>query len=63
MRARTIIANRPELVQDLADALLQERELTGPKLSQQLDKIRRRGRGDEEGGSEPINRIMHLALD
>jgi hypothetical protein len=60
--ARTIIATHRELVQDLADALLKERELTGPKLSDQLERIRRVQRWDEEDMSEPSNRIMHLGL-
>ena len=61
--ARTTIATHRELIQDLADALLEERELTGTKLSKHLDKIRRAQRWGEEGGFEPTNRVMHLALD
>jgi SpoVK/Ycf46/Vps4 family AAA+-type ATPase len=61
--ARTIITTHRELVQDLADALMQERELTGPKLSKQLEKIRQVQRWDEESVAEPTNRIMQLALD
>jgi ATP-dependent Zn protease len=53
--ARTIIATHRELVLDLADALLNERELTGPKLSQQLDKIRQVQRWGEEDETRSIN--------
>jgi len=58
--ARTIIATHRDLVVELAEALLLERELTGPKLSKELEKIRRVGRWEEGliGGSASSSRMI-----
>jgi len=45
--ARIIITTHRDLVIELAEALLMERELTGPKLNKQLETIRQVQRWDE----------------
>jgi cell division protease FtsH len=65
--ACTIIATHRDLVVELGEALLAERELAGAKLNKQLERIKSVGQWEVEETDEnetgPNSRIMHLMLD